>query len=186
MSTKLAFSDKSPIPAGLFSGIEAFWYDGEKWVIAQGKVQRFHDAPSAVQQQILKLFMVDKKSLSYLSKIGINEFSKSFDTWYKCVIGGLDSIPDFLGDKFTPDTYNNMCLNYQCSHRGKLCSLAAGLKNSEVETLVALKAGKTMELTASDLCVSLPGIKSRIEKIRDKLQAPNIASLMVKTVELGI
>lgn len=174
------------IPAGIFSGIEAFYHEGQKWVIANGSTNRFHDCDSSVQQPIWKAFLNDKQSLAYLSRIGVKKASEAFDRWYQCVIGGLDHVPDFHNDKLTPDAYNNLCADMQCPHRGRLCSRATGLKNYEVETLVALKHGKSIEDTASDLCISFPGMRSRVEKIKEKLNVSNMAALMAVTVEIGI
>ncbi|HET6558104.1 MAG TPA: hypothetical protein VFG54_12370 [Prolixibacteraceae bacterium] len=185
--TKLQQKQTQNIPAGIFSpGIEAFWHDDDKWVIAHGSVRRFHECDSSIQQPIWKAFMADKESLAYIAKMGIRKASEVFDTWYRCVIGGLDHVPDFDNDKLTPDVYNNMCGDFACPHRGRLCSRAAGLKNYEVQTLFALKSGDSLERTASFLCVSLPGMKSRVEKIKEKLEVPNMAALMARTAELGI
>jgi len=186
MTTKLTKTDKQPIPAGIFSGIEAFWYKGEKWVIAHGTTYRFHEAPSTIQQQVWKAFMADKQSLAYIAKMGLTKHSEVFETWYRCVIGGLDNIPDLLNGKLNPDAYNNMCPDLHCPHRGSLCSRATGLKNFEVETIVALEKGETLEATANMLCISLEGMKSRMMKIREKLNAKNMADLMSKTAQLGI
>lgn len=183
--TKVINSEQKTIPAGILHGIEAFYYEGEKWVIANGSVKSFHECDSTIQQPIWRAFLSDKKSLAYIAKMGITKASEVFDTWYRCVVGGLDHIPDF-GARFTPDAYNNMCADTHCSHRGQLCSCAVGLKNYEVETLAALKHGESLQQTAPRLCVSLPGMKSRIERIKEKLQVPNMAALMVKTTELGI
>lgn len=174
------------IPAGFFTGTEAFWHEDEKWVIADGTIKRFHECDSRIQQPIWKAFIADQQSLAYLAKMGLTKASEVFDRWYRCVIGGLDSVQDFSNDKHTPDSFNNMCTDMQCPHRGRLCSCATGLKNYEVETLVALKKGESLERTASILCVSLPGMKSRVEKIKEKLQVSNMASLMARTAELGI
>lgn len=186
MDTKLTKTDNSPIPAGIFSGIEALYHEGEKWVIANGTTQRFHESPSSIQQPIWKAFMSDKQSLAYLAKMGITKASEAFDWWYKCVIGGLDHIPDLLNGKLIPDAYNNMCGDFQCAHRGRLCSRATGLKNYEVETLAALKTGESIERAASLLCISHNGLKSRIEKIKEKLHVPNMAALMAKSSAFGI
>lgn len=177
---------KSPIPAGIFSGIEAFWYEGEKWVIAHGTTYRFHEAPSTIQQPIWKAFFNDKKSLAYLAKIGLSKHSEVFDRWYRCVVGGLDHVPDFQNDKLTPDAYNNMCGDLQCPHRGRLCSREAGLKNIEVETLTALKTAKNMNQAAEAVHISLPAMKSRIAKMHFNLDVPNTVVLMAIAGELGI
>jgi DNA-binding CsgD family transcriptional regulator len=186
MSTNVTKTDKSPIPAGLITGIEAFWYENEKMVIANGTVSRYENSHPEVQKLVLEAFNNDTESLAYLSRIGINRFPDTFDRWFKCVVGGLDHVPDIMSKKFTPDSYNNLCNDTSCKHRGKLCSRSAGLKNFEIETIVALKQGVSIESAALILYVSIPTIKSRLEKIKQKLQVPNMAALMVKTTELGI
>lgn len=185
--TKLRqFTTQTQIPAGIFSGIEAFWHNGEKWVIANGTVQRFHEAPSTVQQPIWRAFTNDKQSLAYLAKMGLTKASETFDKWYRCVIGGIDHVPDILNDKFSPDAYNNMCADHTCPHRGRLCSRATNLKNFEIETIVALKSAKNMKQAAEAIHVSLPAIKSRIAKMHINLNVPNTVALMATATQLGI
>jgi len=185
--TKLRYyTIKNKIPAGIFEGVEAFWFDNEKWLIHNGQAQRFQDATLKVKNIILDAFLKDETSRNYLKKIGITAFSEGFEMWYKCVVGALDETPDFKDGNLNADAYNHACKDYSCIHRGHLCSLTPGLKNYEIETLVELKRGETIEHTASVLFVSVPGLKSRIEHIKDKLGATNMASMIAKAVEFGI
>ena len=187
MKTKLLKKNKLAIvPAGIIEGTEAFWYNNEKWVVHEGRSARFHEAPGSVQRMIAEAFMNDKRSQNYLRKTGITSFSEGFEMWYKCVIGGIDHVSDFQNGILTPDGFNNACNDHSCPHRGKLCSLEAGLKNYEVATIVALKKGKSIEETAYWLCISKAGMKSRVEKIKQKLGAANIASMMSLATEMGI
>lgn len=186
MSTKLNNLAGCAIPAGLLEGIEAFWHFGQKWIIIKGHVTAFDDAPTKVQNMVANCFLKDKKSQQYLRKKGIVKFSEGFDRWYRCKIGGLDTTPDFYNGVFTPDAYNNSCTDYLCPDRGKFCSQGCGLKSHEVATLVALKAGKNLAQTAAQLCISTAAMKSRLEKIKEKLNATNMASLMAKSAEIGI
>lgn len=187
MTSKLQFSDKSPIPAGLFGeGIEAFWYAGEKWVIVSGVRYLYNDSPTRVKSIIQREFMNDKLSLSYMAtRMRLKNANEMFDTWYRCVVGGLDSVPDF-GQKFTPDAFNNLCTDHKCPHRGILCSRATGLKNYEVETIAELKRGESVERASHRLFISPRGMKSRVEKIKEKMNVPNMAALMVTATQLGI
>lgn len=185
MKTKVANEMKATIPAGIISGIEGFWHDGEKWIIANGQVQRFHDAPTGVQQMVWRHFFADTYSQHIIKNLGITKLTETFDRWYRCVVGGLDHIPDF-GSMLMPDNYNNMCTDTSCTLRGKLCSRGVGLKNYEVETLRELESGESLEHAASDLCISLPAIKSRVEKIKEKLHAPNMAAMVATSARLGI
>lgn len=187
METNLQQNRTRIIPGGIFSGIEAFWYENEKWVFASGTAFRFKDASPKVQQAIRDAFMDDKQSINYLKKIGITKFSEAFERWYKCVVGGLDSTPDISNsNRFTADAYNNMCSDTHCPDRGLFCSRTVGLRNYEVQTILALRRGQSLQNTASDLCISFPGLKSRVEKIKIKLNAKNMAELISKTAEIGI
>lgn len=186
MTNLQQFTTRTHVPAGIFSGTEAFWHEGEKWVIAHGTIKRFDDCDSSIQQPIWRAFLADKQSHAYLAKIGINKASETFDRWYRCVVGGLDHTPDLLNDKFTPDAYNNMCADMQCPHRGRLCSRASGLKNYEVETLNALKSARNMEQAANAVHVSLPAMKSRISKLHEKFDVTNSVALMATASQLGI
>lgn len=174
------------IPAGIISGTEAFWYENQKWIIHNGHTYKFEDAPGAVQRQIADAFMADKRSINMLKNIGITTFTAGFDRWYKCVVGALDSEADFENDTFKPDVYNSSCNETDCVLRGKLCGTKQKLQYYEVATIDALRAGYTMEQASALLCVSLPGLKSRIQKIREKLNVPNMASMMAIAGEIGI
>lgn len=174
------------LPAGIISGTEAFWFNDEKWLIHEGAVMLFTDAPCKIQNMIANLFLNDDRSRNYLKSVGITSFCEGFDMWYKCVIGALDDTPDFKDGKLTADAYNHACRDMDCPHRGRLCSLAPGLKNYEVATINKLKEGHSIEDTADILCISTAGMKSRIEKIREKLGATNMASMMARAAEYGI
>ncbi len=175
------------IPAGLFTGIECFWSNNEKWILRDGIRMRFDDAPLKIRNMIVDAFFNDKPAQDYLKKIGITAFSEGFEFWYRCRVGALDNTPDFSEDgKFTPDYFNNSCTNYSCPHRGRFCSVAAGLKNYEVESLAELKNGFTIEEAAANVCVSAAGMRSRIEKLKIKMDARNMPHLVAKAVEMGI
>lgn len=187
MRAKLQFSDKSPIPAGLFGeGIEAFWHDGEKWVIVAGVRYLYNDSPTHAKATIQREFMNDRYSLSYMStRMGLKKANEMFDTWYRCVVGGLDHVPDFA-NKFTPDAFNNMCHDTGCKHRGCFCGRQTALKNYEVETLAQLSMGNSMEKTSRQLYITRTGIRNRVDRTKEKLQANNMAELMHRAAQLGI
>jgi DNA-binding CsgD family transcriptional regulator len=188
MTAKLQFSNKSPIPAGFFgNGLEAFWHDGEKWVIAYGVVQRFDESNSSIQQPIFRAFMADKQSLAYMAQhMGIKKLTETFETWYRCVVGGLDNVPDIANDRLTPDAFNNTCTNTNCPHRGKLCSRGTGINNRDIETISQLKQGKNMEQVATAIHLSVAGVKSRMLKLHEKLQVTNTVALVARATEMGI
>lgn len=189
MKTKLVKNNKLAIvPAGIMEGIEPFFYNDEKWVLLEGKASRFHDCPGTVQRLIANAFMNDTRSRKYLEKkMGITAFSEGFEWWYKCVVGGLDHVPDFdnNGD-FTPDKFNNMCTNYQCPHRGEFCGLVNNLKDFEVRSIRALKAGRTIKEAAQSEFISVAAMKSRLLVIREKLKAPNMAAMIARATEMGV
>lgn len=174
------------LPAGIMKGTEAFWYNNEKWVIHEGKVFTYNEAPTHVKAMIQRAFINDKKSQQIMKKFNITGINVGFDTWYHCVIGALDETPDFIDGNLNADAYNHFCTDYSCPMRGKLCSLSTGLLNYEVETLHALEKGETIEKTAQRLYISTAGLKSRIEKLKEKLVAKNMAELIAKASKIGI
>lgn len=192
MQTKLVKKPKSAIiPAGVLEGTEAFWIDedtkNQKWLIHNRQSMRYCEAPTKVQNQIAMMFLNDKHSRNYLENVlGITAFSIAFDRWYKCVVGALDGTPDFVNGCLEPDGFNSSCRDMECEHRGKLCSVAAGLKFYEVSTLALLKQGLTIDQVARKLYLSVAAVKSRIEKIKEKFETNNMASTIARAVELGI
>ena len=135
---------------------------------------------------VIEAFLKDTRSRNILRKSGITKMSEAFNKWYRCVVGALDEQSDVIEGKVIPDLYNNTCSDFSCPLRGILCSTGTGLKNYEVETLSVLKLGLTYEKTADYLCLSIPGLKSRVEKIKEKLGANNMASLIACASYLGI
>ncbi|WP_372775620.1 helix-turn-helix transcriptional regulator [Mangrovibacterium sp.] len=187
METKLQQTNQNnTMPAGIFEGVEAFWYAGEKWIIQNGMKMRFSDAPLKLRDMIANQFLKDKPSQEILRKQGITAFSSAFEMWYRCVIGALDSTPDFINGKFTADSFNYACDDHECQFRGKLCGRASGLNSTDVQTLAALKRGDNFRQTAASLYVSEPGLKSRVTKLREKLEARNTAALTARAAEIGI
>ena len=174
------------IPAGIFEGVEAFWYNNEKWVLLEGTTVKFHDAPGWVQRMIADACRNDKRRVDYMKSKGVRAFSEVFDWWYRCVVGALDNVPDFVDGKFTADNYNHGCTKMDCLDRGKLCGFSSGLNTYDVKTLAALKKGETIRKTAAMLHVSEAGLKSRITKLRQKTEAKNTAALTALAGELGI
>ena len=188
METKVMnLTNSHKLPAGIIEGIEAFWYEGEKWLANNGQIMRFADAPGTVQRTIANEFLADITGRMYIKqKMNITAFSEGFDAWYRCRIGALDDSPDFVDGNLNADAYNHACSDNQCPHRGRLCSLTPGLRNYEIETLQAIKRGETIEQMSETLHTSIPGLKSRICKMREKLGASNMASMVAKAVEFGI
>ena len=171
METKLLQKTemKTKMPAGIMSELKLFWHNGQKWVLYSGKPMLFDDAPGSIQRMIANAFMSDKRSQKYLKGQGVTAFSKGFELWYKCVIGALDCAPDFIEGTFTPDYFNNSCKDFDCPHRGKFCSVAANLKDYEVQSLNVLRNGYTIEESAEILFVSVGCMKSRYEKTKGKI-----------------
>lgn len=91
MTNLRQFSIQNDVPAGIFSGTKAFWFEGEKWVSANETFKRFADCESSIQQPIWRAFLADKQSHASLAKIGITKASEAFERWYQCV---AELIPD--------------------------------------------------------------------------------------------
>ena len=187
METKLVKNHRLAIfPAGIIEGIEGFWHAGEKWVMVEGTKMKFEDAAGNVQRLFADAFMNDKPSQNYMKSHGVMKFSEGFDWWFRCVVGAYDFEPDFNEGKFTPDSFNNTCTETDCVHRGKLCGRASGLNAVDMKTLLALKQGANFRQTADMLFVSEAGLKSRVTKLRQKVECNNTAALTARAAEIGI
>lgn len=175
------------IPAGITNGTEAFWLDGEKWLIHNGEVKPLNQFPTSVQNRIVDLFALDTESRTILKKNQIHGFMQQFDAWYKCVIGGLDNIPDFTNwAQLTADSFANTCSETNCSMRGKLCGRAVALNSIEIDTIRCLSRGSTIAQVAKELFVTEAAIKSRINTIHYKTRSRNMAELMAVTARAGV
>jgi hypothetical protein len=181
-------SNQNPIPAGIISGMEGFWDEETKtkWLAIDGDIRPFDQHPTEIQNRIVTIFLNDTFSRNYLRKIGITAFTEAFDRWWKCVIGGLDSQPDFDSKGLHPDAYINTCNDMNCPDRGKLCGRESMLKNFEVETISVLEKGHSFFKSAQILCVSVPAMKKRVEKINEKLGTRNMASMIATSASFGI
>ena len=188
MTAKVIKTDQLPIPAGLIGdGIEGFYFEQKKMVIVNGSVFEYNNAPTEAKIAIQRAFANDRESLAYMAtKMNIKSANEMFDWWYRCVIGGLDHVADIRNEKLTPDAYNNTCTDTTCRHRGLFCSRASGIRSHEVETIMMLKEGKSMETAAGELCVTLPAVKSRVEKLKEKFNAPNVVALVAIGTQMGI
>lgn len=190
MQTKVdIFQNTIRIPAGIISGREGFWdsQTNTKWLAIDGTVKRFDQWPTKIQNETVDAFLQDTESRNYLRKIGITAFSSAFDRWYKCVIGGLDCVPDFNNkNQVVPDAFINTCQNMICDDRGKLCGRKLKLKNFEVQTICTLEKGHSLNESAKILCISLPAVKKRVENINIKLGTRNMASMIATSANFGI
>lgn len=171
----------------MMQGIEPFYINGEKWVDAFGRKTKFEDADDSVKLEIIRCYENDLQSAKYMKGVlKINGEDESFETWYRCVVGGLDNEPDIINGKFYPDKFNNLCIKDVCDHRGKFCGTRSGLRDYEVQTLIALKTGNSSQKTAEMIHVSHAGIKSRIENLKVKLGAGNMAALISIVSDFGV
>lgn len=189
MQTKVdIFQNTTRIPAGIISGREGFWdsQTNTKWLAIDGTVKLFDQWPTKIQNEIVAIFLNDIASRNYLRKLGITAFSEAFDRWFQCVVGGLDSVPDFSNNKLTPDAFNNTCQNMACQDRGKLCGRTSKLKSFEVQTIRTLEKGHSLNESAKILCISLPAVKKRVENINIKLGTRNMASMIATSANFGI
>lgn len=182
MSTNL-----NKIPAGITNGTEAFWLDGEKWLIHNGEVKPLNQFPTSVQNRIVDLFALDTESRDVLKKNKIYGFMEQFDAWYKCVVGGIDNTPDFIDwSHLTSDCFANTCSETNCNMRGKLCGRSMGLNSIEIETIRCLSRGSTIAQVAKEQFVTEAAIKSRINTIHYKTKSRNMAELMAVTARAGV
>ena len=130
--------------------------------------------------------MADKAAQRYIKKaFGLTGFIKSFEKWMFCKFGGLDNVSDIDDDgDLIPDIFNNVCAE-DCPHRGRFCGKGSHLSARDVETLCEMGNGSTIEQAADKLFISVPGMKSRVNTLKEKTNSANMAELILKTAHMG-
>ncbi len=185
MSANLQHSNQ--IPAGIASGMEPFFFEGEKWLIYNREVKPLDQFPTKIQNTVVSFFESDTESLSILNGMGIKTFPAQFDRWYMCVVGGLDAIPDISDfGKLTPDVFANTCNETDCKMRGKLCGRAVGLNSVEVATIRSFAKGRTIKEVAREHFITEAAVKSRMDKIHVKLNTRNMAQTIAESSAMGV
>lgn len=188
MSTKLPIlNQNNRIPAGIFTGTEIFAYKGQIYGIHQGTRMLFQDLPGMEKRNFIQMYIEDKAGQTFIQKhFGIIGFESGFKQWLFCKFGSLDGNPDYINGDITPDSFNSACKRTDCPGRGRFCGTVSGLNGAHIETIKQITAGKTIKETANALNLSIPAVKSRLEKIKLVLAASNIVTVGVKATELGI
>lgn len=188
MNTNVGSLEVTPkIPAGIFNGAEVFAVNGVIYAMYQGNRLLFEELPSMEKRSFMSEYIADKEGQKFIrDTFGITGFESGFKQWLFCKFGSLDGNPDSVDMKITPDKFNSACIKTDCPGRGNFCGKESGLKGYEVETLKQVVSGKTISESAENLHISVPGMKSRIEKLKGKLSATNIVALAAKAVGMGI
>lgn len=179
MDTNL--KEKEPltnIPAGIFHGTEVFYIGTKAFALHEGIVTTFENLPSMIKQVFFRAFVKDKKAQHFFeTELNITSIEVQFKQWLFCSFGALDSTPDYLDGKLIQDSFNSACKRKNCPGRGRFCGKASSLKDQDVATLQEIISGKSVKQIADTLHLSIPGTRSRINKLRDKLNAGNMAAL---------
>lgn len=179
--------ENSKLPAGLFIGTEVFVKDREIYAIYQGRCLPFENLPSMEKRVFLDEYLTDKNGQKFIKeKLGVAGFESGFKQWLYCKFGALDGEPDFFNGKITPDAFNSACYRKSCPGRGVFCGRSSGLKSRDVETLNEFIAGNSVKQMAGHLNLSDSAVKSRMEKLKERMEVPNSAALAAKVVGLGI
>ena len=176
------------IPAGLISGKEAFTVGREKYLQLEGRNFKFDEAPREYRQLFWNKFLSDKESQRYLrTRFGIYAIEQQFDKWFHCKFGGLDHIPDIDKDEeLVPDAFNNTCEEKDCPHRGRFCGKDIPLKSYDLKVLGSIARGNTIQQTANELCMSEPGVKSRLDANKIRVGARNTVECISKLTQWGV
>ena len=166
---------------------EAIYTNGVKYLRYNGETKPLEDFPISIQIAVFNIFLKDTESQQRLRKMGLITTMQQFEQWYKCVVGGLDTIPDFTNwSQLKADAFNNTCTDEHCHFRGKSCGRAMGLNSIEVETIRCFSKGHTIAQVAKEQFVTQAAIKSRINTIHDKTRSRNMAELMAITARAGV
>lgn len=188
MKTKIgSFKEGTKIPAGIFTGTELFAKEGEMYAMHEGKREKFDMLPAPEKDNFIALYLADKEGQKFiLEYFGIQGFNEAFKQWLFCKFGSLDGNPDSINGEITPDKYNSACTKKDCPGRGKFCGIESGLRNHDIETLREIATGKTTKEIAEELHVAVSTVKSRVEKLKEKFSAANVAALAALAADLGI
>lgn len=175
------------LPAGLFKGTEVFVEEYEIYAMYRGRCILFEELPSMEKRFFVREYLADKAGQKFIrEELGITGFESAFRQWLFCKFGAIDGEPDLLDGKVIPDLYNSACDRKNCPGRGVFCGQGSRLKRHDVETLHELVSGYSVKQMADHLHLSDSAIKSRIEKLKERMEVPNVAALAAKAVELGI
>ncbi|WP_294141638.1 LuxR C-terminal-related transcriptional regulator [uncultured Sanguibacteroides sp.] len=188
MGTNVVIDEgNNKFPAGLFTGTEVFVKGYEIYAMHQGQCLLFQNLPSMEKRLFVDQYIMDKEGQRFIRDIlGITGFESGFKRWLFCKFGSLDGDPDCIDGRITPDQYNSACLKINCPGRGIFCGQSSGLKSRDVETLHEFVAGYPVKQIADHLSLSKAAVKSRVERLKEKLSASNGAALAAKAVVLGI
>lgn len=183
----IIYAGTNKLPAGLFKGTEIFVEDYEIYAMYQGQCMAFENLPSMEKRAFLNEYLLDKEGQKFIKeKLGVTGFESGFKQWLYCKFGAMDGEPDLLNGKITPDKFNSACHRKDCPGRGVFCGQASGLKSHDVETLHEVVTGYPVKQIADHLNLSDAAVKSRIEKLKERMEVPNTAALAAKSAGLGI
>lgn len=187
MSAKVQKNYEGAIPQWLTDGgVEVFSHNGKTYLMIDNARVAFDDAPAEYREFFEEMFLADKQGRHYLKAVlGITSQAEGFDRWMFCKFGGIDKASDLIDGRLVPDVYNNVCTDRNCPLRGKFCGSSSNLTSIDVQTVKVLSEGKTIENVALKLFLSIPGAKSRINALKEKTGAANMAQLMTITARLG-
>ena len=166
---------------------EAIYTNGVKYLRFNGETKPLEDFPISIQIAVFNIFLRDNDSHERLRRMGLNATMEQFEQWYKCIVGGVDAIPDFTNwSQLKADSFNNTCTDEHCKFRGKSCGCEMGLNSIEVETIRCFSKGSTIAQVANQQFVTEAAIKSRINTIHYKTRSRNMAELMAVSARAGV
>ena len=176
------------IPAGIFGGCELLIHQNQNFALHNGSLIKPNELPVQVEQLVFDHYKQNKKAHKYLKQMGYPGVKTGYEKYKSCLFGGFDSVPDvdLKTGAVTPDFFNASCTSETCQFRGKLCGTASAISKDDYKTLIEIISGNSAKIAASGLHLSTAGLKSRIEKLKEKLDAVNIAELAYKAAQLGI
>ena len=176
------------IPAGILNQFEAFGHQQKTFSINEGRVLKPSQFPIHIDQLMFDEYKHDKPAHASLRRMNIPGVRSGFEQYKFCKYGGFDTTPDYNPNtkQLTPDYFNNACTSTTCQERGKLCGVASAISCDDYNTLKTVTAGFSTKAAAHHLHLSYTGMKSRIEKLKRKLNATNVTELSARAAQLGI
>jgi DNA-binding CsgD family transcriptional regulator len=157
--------------------------DGQIMAMCRGQLQKYEQLPKDIKDVFYSTFLSDYKSQVLLEKMGFKTKESSFQKWLFCKFGSFDPVADLKDGQIQTNEYNNVCTDYKCKMRGRLCN---ALNSREEETLILISKGYSVQEIADTVCLSFHGIKNRISHLKEKLNAKNSAELGAIAIKLNL
>lgn len=178
-------------PAGLENNdIEIYVCENEDVkALCNGNSCLYLQLPELVRQPFQTQLIADKNAVLCLQQMGYNDPDLMEEKFVACRYGALNSEPDLQNNKLTPDMpvckYITTCPGF-----GIVCKQPIGengmLSRREYMVLILVARGKLDKEIAIELNITIPTVRTYLNRIREKLNANNRIEIALWAQKQGI